>query len=219
MLKVGCPSCQGAKGGFGIACSDRGCRPIERACDFCRGEGQVGPRAARRAGQATAQSLAPAFASFGNSGHRAGSAQRHRTRTAHVGSGEEHFEVRNEVMEASANSSSRVLTNLARFACVCAMPTGKLPPSSNVGDRYAFRVPHDSLYSDQMESRRVSRWPRRWPWEETRRAPRLVLPAPRFAQAIASEVLPNSSCSAIVNPCSCFHRLQSAILRHSYLSP
>ena len=48
MLKVVCPSCQGAKGGFGIACSDRACRPIERACDFCRGEGQVSAEAGER---------------------------------------------------------------------------------------------------------------------------------------------------------------------------
>ena len=41
MSTVVCPDCQGAKAGFGIACSDRGCRPIERACDFCGGEGQV----------------------------------------------------------------------------------------------------------------------------------------------------------------------------------
>src|SRR5713101_9016957 len=39
---------KGAKAGFGIACSDRGCRPIERACDFCGGEGRVSPEANER---------------------------------------------------------------------------------------------------------------------------------------------------------------------------
>ena len=48
MLTVVCPDCQGAKAGFGIACSDRGCRPIERACDFCGGEGRVSPEANER---------------------------------------------------------------------------------------------------------------------------------------------------------------------------
>ncbi len=48
MSTVVCPDCQGAKAGFGIACSDRGCRPIERACDFCGGEGRVSPEANER---------------------------------------------------------------------------------------------------------------------------------------------------------------------------
>ena len=48
MLTVVCPDCQGAKEGFGIACRDRGCRPIERACDFCGGEGRVSPEANER---------------------------------------------------------------------------------------------------------------------------------------------------------------------------
>src|SRR5260370_30094323 len=48
MSTVVCPDCQGAKAGFGIACGDRGCRPIERACDFCGGEGRVSPEANER---------------------------------------------------------------------------------------------------------------------------------------------------------------------------
>ena len=48
MLTVVCPDCRGAKAGFGIACSDRGCHPIERACDFCGGEGRVSPEANER---------------------------------------------------------------------------------------------------------------------------------------------------------------------------
>ena len=41
MVKVVCPSCLGAKAGYGVACSDRGCRWGKIACDFCKSEGQV----------------------------------------------------------------------------------------------------------------------------------------------------------------------------------
>jgi hypothetical protein len=41
MDKVVCPSCGGAKAGYGVMCSDRGCRPGRITCDFCKGEGQV----------------------------------------------------------------------------------------------------------------------------------------------------------------------------------
>ncbi len=46
MLKVNCPRCNGAKLGFAITCSDQGCRTGMRACDFCKGEGQVSSEAA-----------------------------------------------------------------------------------------------------------------------------------------------------------------------------
>jgi hypothetical protein len=48
MVMVVCPSCRGAKAGYGIACSDRGCRAGEIACDFCKGEGQVSSEAGER---------------------------------------------------------------------------------------------------------------------------------------------------------------------------
>jgi hypothetical protein len=48
MVKVVCPRCGGAKAGFAIACSADGCRTGMRACDFCKGEGQVSSDAAER---------------------------------------------------------------------------------------------------------------------------------------------------------------------------
>ena len=49
MLKIVCPGCDGAKTLHGIACTiDRGCRPVEIACDFCKGEGQVSSEASER---------------------------------------------------------------------------------------------------------------------------------------------------------------------------
>jgi hypothetical protein len=46
MLKMVCPDCDGAKTRHGIACTiDRGCRPLEIACQFCKGEGQVSAEA------------------------------------------------------------------------------------------------------------------------------------------------------------------------------
>src|SRR6266851_8173676 len=41
MVEVVCPSCGGAKVGYRITCSDRGCRLSEITCDFCKGAGQV----------------------------------------------------------------------------------------------------------------------------------------------------------------------------------
>ncbi len=55
MLKIVCPGCDGAKTLHGIACTiDRGCRPVEIACDFCKGEGQVSSEASERWHQARA---------------------------------------------------------------------------------------------------------------------------------------------------------------------
>ena len=48
MVKVVCPSCGGAKTGYRISCSDRGCRTGEITCDFCKGEGQVSSEASER---------------------------------------------------------------------------------------------------------------------------------------------------------------------------
>jgi len=48
MLKVICPDCDGAKSGFAISCSDRGCQTGIRVCDFCKGEGEVSSEAAER---------------------------------------------------------------------------------------------------------------------------------------------------------------------------
>ena len=41
MVKVVCPECRGAKSSYAVACSDRGCATGVRACEFCKGEGQV----------------------------------------------------------------------------------------------------------------------------------------------------------------------------------
>ena len=41
MVKVVCPECRAAKSSYAVACSDRGCATGVRACEFCRGEGQV----------------------------------------------------------------------------------------------------------------------------------------------------------------------------------
>jgi hypothetical protein len=43
---VVCPGCDGAKAGFAIVCSADRCRSGMRACDFCKGEGQVSSEAA-----------------------------------------------------------------------------------------------------------------------------------------------------------------------------
>jgi hypothetical protein len=48
MVMVACPSCGGAKTGYRISCSDRGCRTGEITCDFCKGEGEVSPEASGR---------------------------------------------------------------------------------------------------------------------------------------------------------------------------
>ena len=45
MDKVVCPSCGGARAGYGVMCSDRGCQPGRIICDFCKGEGQVSAEA------------------------------------------------------------------------------------------------------------------------------------------------------------------------------
>jgi hypothetical protein len=45
MVMVVCPSCGGAKTGYRISCSDRGCRTGEITCDFCKGEGEVSSEA------------------------------------------------------------------------------------------------------------------------------------------------------------------------------
>ena len=41
MVKVVCPECRAAKSSYAVACSDRGCATGVRACEFCKGEGQV----------------------------------------------------------------------------------------------------------------------------------------------------------------------------------
>jgi len=48
MAMVVCPSCEGAKAGFGVACGPKGCRPARFTCDFCKGEGEVTAAAAER---------------------------------------------------------------------------------------------------------------------------------------------------------------------------
>jgi transcriptional regulator with XRE-family HTH domain len=48
MVKVVCPGCDGAKAGFAIVCSADRCRTGMRACDFCKGEGQVSSEAGER---------------------------------------------------------------------------------------------------------------------------------------------------------------------------
>ncbi len=48
MSMVVCPSCRGAKAGFGVACGPKGCRPARFTCDFCKGEGEVSAEAAER---------------------------------------------------------------------------------------------------------------------------------------------------------------------------
>jgi hypothetical protein len=48
MSMVVCPSCRGAKAGFGVACGPKGCRPGRFTCDFCKGEGQVSAEANER---------------------------------------------------------------------------------------------------------------------------------------------------------------------------
>jgi hypothetical protein len=48
MVKVVCPRCDGAKAGFAIVCSASRCRTGMRACDFCKGEGEVSSEAAER---------------------------------------------------------------------------------------------------------------------------------------------------------------------------
>ena len=48
MVKVVCPSCGGAKAGYGVMCSDRGCRKGKITCDFCKGDGQVSSEASER---------------------------------------------------------------------------------------------------------------------------------------------------------------------------
>jgi len=48
MAIVVCALCRGAKAGYGVMCSDRGCRPAVIACGFCKGEGQVSSEAAER---------------------------------------------------------------------------------------------------------------------------------------------------------------------------
>jgi single-strand DNA-binding protein len=48
MIEFVCPECRGAKSSYAVYCSDRGCQTGVRACDFCRGEGQVSPEAADR---------------------------------------------------------------------------------------------------------------------------------------------------------------------------
>lgn len=45
---VVCPECNGAKSGFAISCSDRGCQTGERVCDFCKGAGEVSSEASER---------------------------------------------------------------------------------------------------------------------------------------------------------------------------
>ena len=45
---VVCPSCGGAKAGFGVMCSDRGCRTGAIPGGFCKGEGEVSSDAAER---------------------------------------------------------------------------------------------------------------------------------------------------------------------------
>jgi DNA-binding XRE family transcriptional regulator len=48
MVMVICPECRGAKSSYAISCGDRGCETGVRACDFCKGEGQVSSEAADR---------------------------------------------------------------------------------------------------------------------------------------------------------------------------
>jgi single-strand DNA-binding protein len=48
MVKVVCPKCGGAKSSYAISCSDRGCETGVRACEFCKGEGQVSSEAGER---------------------------------------------------------------------------------------------------------------------------------------------------------------------------
>src|SRR5277367_1387207 len=48
MVKVVCPECGGAKSSYAVACGDRGCKTGVRACEFCRGEGQVSSDADER---------------------------------------------------------------------------------------------------------------------------------------------------------------------------
>jgi DNA-binding XRE family transcriptional regulator len=43
-----CPDCRGKKSAFGLACSDKGCRPITMICRFCNGTGVVGTPAFKR---------------------------------------------------------------------------------------------------------------------------------------------------------------------------
>jgi len=48
MIKVVCPECGGAKSSYAVSCSDRGCETGVRACEFCKGEGQVSSDAGER---------------------------------------------------------------------------------------------------------------------------------------------------------------------------
>ena len=48
MVKVVCPECGGAKSSYAVSCSDRGCETGVRACEFCKGEGQVSSDAGER---------------------------------------------------------------------------------------------------------------------------------------------------------------------------
>src|ERR1700685_3223129 len=48
MVKVVCPECRGAKSSYAVSCSARGCATGVRACEFCRGEGQVSSDADER---------------------------------------------------------------------------------------------------------------------------------------------------------------------------
>ena len=48
MVNVVCPECRGAKSSYAVSCSDRGCQTGVRACEFCKGEGQVSSEAGER---------------------------------------------------------------------------------------------------------------------------------------------------------------------------
>ena len=48
MVKVVCPECGGAKSSYAVSCGDRGCQTGVRACEFCKGAGQVSSEAGER---------------------------------------------------------------------------------------------------------------------------------------------------------------------------